>query len=48
MMAELTRFHRTQANDMGAVRLMKGALKQNRLCKVDPFSKIYDPYEVKA
>ncbi len=43
--AEFTRPHRTQANDMGAVRKLAKFLQYIYLHRTDPFTDIYDPYE---
>lgn len=45
VMAWFTRPHKTQANDMGAVRLLRFLLNKNYLRSVDPFSDIANPYE---
>ena len=45
IMSEYTRPHRTQANDMGAVRQVPYLMKKNYLYRADPFTEIKDPYE---
>ena len=45
VMAELSRAHRSQANDMGNVRVIARWLEQIHLRRVDPFSEPKDPYE---
>ncbi len=48
MMAEFTRPHRTQENDMGRVRGFTWALDKVYLRKVDPFRERLDPYEIEG
>jgi LmbE family N-acetylglucosaminyl deacetylase len=43
--AEFTRPHRTQANDMGAVRKVAKFIQFIYLRRTDPFTEIYDPFE---
>lgn len=45
VMAELTRFHRTQDADMRQVRLVMKLARKAYLCAADPFAEIHDPYE---
>ncbi|RJO64597.1 MAG: hypothetical protein C4523_17965 [Myxococcales bacterium] len=45
VMAEFTRPHRSQARDMGTVRLFTNFIDKVYLRKVDPFVTIYDPFE---
>jgi LmbE family N-acetylglucosaminyl deacetylase len=45
VMADFTKFHRSQKNDMGTVRRIKGWISVLPLRKTDPWKEIYDPYE---
>jgi len=45
VMADLTRHHRTQAHDMGQLRLAARFIKNGYLRRADPFTEIHDPYE---
>jgi LmbE family N-acetylglucosaminyl deacetylase len=45
VMADISREHRTQANDMGTVRRMKPWLDWIYLRRADPFTENFDPYE---
>jgi LmbE family N-acetylglucosaminyl deacetylase len=45
MMAEFTKPHRSQAGDMGAMRLLAKFVKKTYLYRVDPFKEYLDPYE---
>lgn len=44
-MAEFTKPHRTQANDMGAVRRLKRLMGKVYLYQTDPFTDIKDPFQ---
>jgi LmbE family N-acetylglucosaminyl deacetylase len=44
-MAELTRPHQTQKNDMRMIRLFSRFMRVGHLYKADPFTEIHDPYE---
>jgi len=47
-MAEATRFHRTQENDMGAVRkIQSAAFSELLMRRVDPYTQAWDPAEPK-
>lgn len=45
VMAELTRFHETQKNDMRLLRFVSRFMKLAHLYRVDPFEEIDDPFE---
>ncbi len=46
VMAALTRPHKTQNNDMRAVRVAAKFMRTAHLYRADPFTEIHDPYEV--